>query len=386
MLRFHVLLLAGLFFGGICVPERVFAQGQSLELALIRPASQGFSNAGWTCDRYPDLPTLDAKKSMVMADLPGPGVIHALHTTRHWPKELAARGVVLLIYFDDDPDPAVMCPLADFFGDGCNGGSMNFSTNFIECAPGSYNCYIPMPFEKHAKVILRNDTDTNFSNYSYVEWEKLPEWKKDLGYFHATYGRKCFQLGPRSRQTFLELSGNGQLIGRQYSIATEEPMFKEFNYVMEGNNEVDIDGEKRAIDYLGSEDSFTFSWGFQHTFAGLRGNAVGAAVRTVETFDLPISRPSAHPLQQVFALDHRLDHGRRFQERRREIKQSRGRRRLLGRLRHGALLVSGCSRGIQAQGIGIGARPDEVDSLAAEKMRSSQLRKGAIHVRPSRPG
>ena len=39
---------------------------------------------------------------------------------------------------------------------------------------------------------------------------------------------------------------------------------------MEGNNEVDIDGTERALDYLGSEDSFGFSWGFQRTFAGLR--------------------------------------------------------------------------------------------------------------------
>ena len=271
MSRLQVLLLAGLLFGGMANSEQAVAQGQSLELATIRPELQaGFANAGWNCDRYPDLPTLDAKKSMVLADLGGPGVIRALHTTRHTPKELAARGVVLVIYFDGAAEPAVVCPLADFFGDGCNGGSMNFSSNFIECAPGSYNCYLPMPFQKHAKVLLRNDTDTNFSNYSYVEWEKLPEWKKDLGYFHATYRRKCFQLGPDTAETFLELSGSGQLIGRQYSIATEEPLFKEFMYVMEGNNEVDIDGKKRALDYLGSEDSFTFSWGFKNTFAGLR--------------------------------------------------------------------------------------------------------------------
>jgi hypothetical protein len=39
---------------------------------------------------------------------------------------------------------------------------------------------------------------------------------------------------------------------------------------MEGNNEVDIDSQARMLDYLGREDSFTFSWGFQRTFARLR--------------------------------------------------------------------------------------------------------------------
>ncbi|GAG75660.1 unnamed protein product, partial [marine sediment metagenome] len=57
---------------------------------------------------------------------------------------------------------------------------------------------------------------------------------------------------------------------RQFSIVTDERLFKDFAFVMEGNNEVDIDGRERAIDYLGTEDSFTFSWGFQTTFAGLR--------------------------------------------------------------------------------------------------------------------
>jgi hypothetical protein len=264
-------MLATALFGSLVLSSQAFAEQDLLELAKIRPkAGQGFANSGWKFDRYPNLPTLDAKKSMLVADLEGPGVIRAIHFTRHMPKELAARGVVLEIYFDDAAEPAVRCPIADFFGDGCNGNATNFSTNFIECAPVSYNCYIPMPFRQKAKILLRNDTDQNFMNYSFVEWEKLPEWKKDLGYFHATYRRKCFQLGPRTAETFFEVAGGGHLLGRQFSVVTDEPMFKEFAFVMEGNNEVDIDGQKRAIDYLGSEDSFTFSWGFQAPFAGHR--------------------------------------------------------------------------------------------------------------------
>ena len=92
------------------------------EIAVIRPDVQtGFANAGWKYDRYQDLPALDAHKTMPVADLKGPGIIRHIHFTRHSPKELAARGVVLEIWFDDAKEPAVQCPLADFFGDGCNG-------------------------------------------------------------------------------------------------------------------------------------------------------------------------------------------------------------------------------------------------------------------------
>ena len=241
------------------------------DVRLIRSdISTGFSHGGWNRDRYPELEPLAAHKTITVADLKGPGIIKCIHTTRHNPKEILARGIVLEIRFDDAPEPAVLCPLADFFGDGCNGGSTYFSSLLIECAPWSYNCYFQMPFKQRARVMLRNETDRDAMNYSYVEWEPLTAWKEEYGYFHATYRRQCFQLTNDTDQTFFEVTGAGNLIGRQFSIITDEPTFKKFMYVMEGNNEVDIDGRERALDYLGTEDSFGFSWGFQNTFIGLR--------------------------------------------------------------------------------------------------------------------
>jgi len=174
------------------------------------------------------------------------------------------------IWFEDAGRPAVMCPLADFFGDGCNGQSMYFTSDLVECAPWSYNGYFVMPFKSRARVILRNDSDSDIMNYSYVEWETLPNWEDCLGYFHATYHRKCFQLTRDTDETFLEVNGGGHLLGRQFSVVTDEPFFHGFHTVMEGNNEVDIDGQSRRLDYLGTEDSFTFSWGFRETFIGRR--------------------------------------------------------------------------------------------------------------------
>ena len=256
--------------------------GESTDLPLLkRDIQTGFSNGGWEADRYRDIDTLDAQKSIVIADLKGPGVIRHVHTTRHYKRPISTRGVVLLIYFDGANQPAVQCPLGDFFGDGCNGKSMDFSTPLIECAPGSYNAYIPMPFKTGAKVMLRNDTDIDLDNYSYVEWEPLAQWNPDWGYFHATYQRQAFPLSDDMQVTFFHVEGAGHLLGRQFTVTTDEPLFKNFHFVMEGNNEVDIDGQERRLDYLGSEDSFTFSWGFQTTFAGCR-----AGMPLVKTGDL----------------------------------------------------------------------------------------------------
>ncbi len=243
--------------------------GAPAPLSRIRPQLEtGFSNGGWNLDRHPELTPLKAGTTITIADLAGPGIIRHIHTTRHHPAETFARGIVLEIWFDDAAEPAVMAPLADFFGDGCNGRSADFSADLVECAPWSYNAYIPMPFKSRARVNLRNDTGTDAVNYSYVEWEKTPAWDPREGYFHATYRRESFRLLRDTDRVFFETTGAGHLVGRQFSVVTDDPAFRDFFYAMEGNNEVAIDGRERALDYLGSEDSFTFSWGFQRTFAG----------------------------------------------------------------------------------------------------------------------
>jgi hypothetical protein len=266
-----LLVAASLILTWLLLASAVNADPPSI--AVLRPElDTGFALAGWNHDRYADLPSLDAHKSITVADLKGPGIIRHIHLTRHilQPKELVSRGVVLLIWFDDAEQPAVQCPLADFFGDGCNGEAMDFSTPLIECAPISYNAYFPMPFKSRARIVLRNDTDVDIKNSTHVEWENLPEWDDKLGYFHAAFNRKCFQLTKDTDETVFHVEGAGHLIGRQYSIVTDEPLFRGLAYITEGNNEVDIDGQLRRLDYLGTEDSFGFSWGFPRPFSGLR--------------------------------------------------------------------------------------------------------------------
>ncbi len=256
-----------------------------LELARLGDAGRfGFVNAGWAYDAYPNLETLDAGKTMTVAALDGPGVITHFHTTiHHLPNAvsgevylpastraaLCARGVVLEVYYNGMDQPAVSVPLADFFADGCAGRARHFSSPWIEKAPECYNCYIPMPFERCALVVLRNETPFNLTNYSYVEYDRLPEWDAGLGYFHASWRRWAFPLSRETDERFFLAGGRGHLIGRNWSVATDEDLFAAFHFVMEGNNEVRIDAESAPrADYLGSEDSFGFSWGWTTPFQG----------------------------------------------------------------------------------------------------------------------
>ena len=250
-------------------------------IARLKPNHRfGMANGGWAYDAYPELETLDAGKAITVAELEGPGVITNFHSTQHgiWAADMStllspahyARGIIFEVYYNGESTPSVRVPLADFHADGCGGRARHFTSLFVEKAPESYNCFIPMPFERSARVVLRNDTDRDIHNYSFVEWERLPTWENGLGYFHAAWKRFAFPLHADSDEHFFHVDGAGAFLGRSWSVCTDEPFFEGFHFVMEANNEYRLDGETRPrADYLGTEDSFGFSWGFRRLFSGL---------------------------------------------------------------------------------------------------------------------
>jgi len=247
----------------------------TLDLAMLRPAgSFGSTNGGWGYDAYPELKPLNAGSRICIGDIEGPAVITQIHSTAHaWKADdsesLLARAVMLEIEFDNCPELAVRVPLGDFFADG-NGCGAYFTTPFVEHAPKSYNCFIPMPFARRARVWLRNESQHKLSNYSFVEFSRLPEWDSRLGYFHATWKRWAFPLNAETDEHFFHVDGRGHLLGTTWTITTDEPFFQSMHFVMEGNVEMRLDGASNPVaDYLGSEDSFGFSWGFQSPFAGV---------------------------------------------------------------------------------------------------------------------
>ncbi len=250
-----------------------------LSLPLKKPARSGMSNAGWRYDNYPELQSLDAGVTIELARLAGPGMITCFHITQHIAvadgmeeyfasgktqetakedevQRATSRGLILEIFYDGSPLPSVRCPLADFFADGCEGQAVCYSTPFVEKLPAIYNSYLPMPFEESILVTLRNTTPYNCLSYSFIEHQKLAAWDAGLQYLHCAWQKERFQLTPDTIFPVIQIPGPGHYIGNQYSITTDEPVFKDFFFIMEGNCEHRIDGEdKPSMDYLGTEGS-----------------------------------------------------------------------------------------------------------------------------------
>ena len=265
----------------------------SLDMARIKSIKTGMCNGGWNYDSHPYIESLDSKKTIEIAYIEGPATVNCIHVVKHEIVDRSgergkyvSRGIVLLIYYNDEKTPAVEVPLADFFCDGLNGRTGHFSNIFFENSPESYNCYIMMPFEKSCRVCLRNDTSFDIMNYSYVEYEKLQKWDDSFGYFHATYNRIPFQLKPDTLLDIFDLKDcSGHILGRQLSISTNESAFAAFTYIMEGNIEIRIDKDKPLhhgpyergngpdYDYLGTECFFGCAWGWKKFI----GNKFGCA-------------------------------------------------------------------------------------------------------------
>jgi len=240
-------------------------------LPLLRSKERfGMQNGLWCYDAYPELKPLFPKTSVEIANIKGPAEITCLHIAQPLMTPQHKRGVIIEAFFDDAAEPAIRAPLSDFFAEGLNGLSVHFSTPFVEKLPESYNCYMPMPFAKSARILLINETDTYCMTYSFVEYRNMPEWDHKLGYLHARWQRSAFQLKPDTVWNVIDIKGSGHLAGCNWSVITNEPLFKGFTFVMEGNVGYSIDGEPFSkVDYLGSEDSFCFSWGFRKPFCGL---------------------------------------------------------------------------------------------------------------------
>ncbi len=95
-------------------------------------------------------------ETFVLADIDGSGAIQHiwLTPTGSW------RNQILRMYWDDDPQPAVECPVGDFFA--CGWGEFAQVSSLAVCVnPGTaFNCYWEMPFTRRARITLTNESES----------------------------------------------------------------------------------------------------------------------------------------------------------------------------------------------------------------------------------
>src|SRR5699024_9431644 len=95
------------------------------------------------------------------------GIVNKIRMTIKDRSPVMLRSLRIEMYWDGASKPAVSVPLGDFFGVGL-GQTTSFENDFFSNPEGrSFNCFIPMPFHKSAKITITNDADEDLSHIFY---------------------------------------------------------------------------------------------------------------------------------------------------------------------------------------------------------------------------
>ena len=206
-----------------------------------------------------DLRNIPPGETLVLVDHRGAGVV------RRWWVTIAPRDnveihrtLIVRCYWDDEKDPSVEVPVADFFGMGF-GEWKDYISMPLNMTSGGYNCYWPMPFRKHALITVENTGSVPVRSFYFnVDIRTCDELPADALYFHAQF-RKTSTLAGKP-VTILETRGRGHYVGTLLSMQPESG--KSFGY-LEGDERVFVDGQKEpGIVGTGTEDYFSSGWYF----------------------------------------------------------------------------------------------------------------------------
>lgn len=208
---------------------------------------------------------LKARESKVLLDMQGSGLIRRIWVTMLDKSPKMLRGTRLDMYWDGAKTPAVSVPLGDFFGHASAHMQAFQSDLFSSPTATSFNCFIPMPFRKAARVVITNETDADqpalFYDIDYTLGDPLDD---DALYFHAHWRRENPTKIGRDFEILPQVSGNGRFLGSSIAVAA----INQLGAGVEGEVKVYLDGDKDhpTLAGTGTEDYIGGGWGMD-TFA-----------------------------------------------------------------------------------------------------------------------
>ena len=209
-----------------------------------------------------DFVEIAAGDSAVLLDTPGPGVVRRLWVTVASRDRQYLRRIALKMYWEGETDPSVAAPLGDFFGNGFT--KRPYTALVMGEASGGFYCYLPMPFQRRARIVVENGTgrpiDALYYNIELVTGVRLPS---GFATFHAWWHRDP-RTTARAPHLILAARGRGALVG----VSLNAQSYAKNLAFLEGDEIYTVDGERRGQG-TGTEDYFNSGWYFDEgTYAG----------------------------------------------------------------------------------------------------------------------
>jgi Protein of unknown function (DUF2961) len=170
------------------------------------------------------------------------------------------RFSILRIYWDDQEQPSVECPVGDFFTAGWGKFAQNSSLAVCMNPGSAFNCYWEMPFRRRCRMTLTNIGNDAMVLYYQINYT-LTEIPEDVAYFHAQF-RRTNPTPYKQVYTILDsVKGRGQYVGTYLAWGSNNNGWwgeGEIKFFMDG------DGEFPTICGTGTEDYFCGSYNFEN--------------------------------------------------------------------------------------------------------------------------
>lgn len=210
-------------------------------------------------------------QSLVIADIQGSGTVRRIWMTLWQRTPEALRGMKIEMYWDGATTPAVQAPLGDFF---CHGpGHMVAFHNACFSSPEgrSFNCIVPMPFRKGARIVLTNESGKDNGAYYEVDCTRGDEHDEKTLYFHSYWRRENYTELRRDMIILPRVEGRGRFLGCNIGMR-QHPSTTNF-WWGEGEVKIYLDGDEEfpTLCGTGTEDYTGTGYGlglYSHPYQG----------------------------------------------------------------------------------------------------------------------
>jgi hypothetical protein len=255
-----VLLAVSLFGQEVYqMPENEQSRWISFENPTGEKGKGGMENLG---AKGHAMDVLQAGESKVLLNVQGAGIIRRMWITISDRSPQMLRGLKIEMFWDGAKKPAVSAPFGDFFGIGL-GRKTPFECAFFSDSEGrSFNCIIPMPFKKSARIVVSNQSGKNLDMLFYdINYSLSANTDNDALYFHCFWSRDTLTTLGKDFEILPKTTGKGRFLGVNVGVMAN-PVYQKA-WWGEGEVKVYLDGDAQypTLVGTGTEDYIGSAWG-----------------------------------------------------------------------------------------------------------------------------
>lgn len=201
-----------------------------------------------------------AGETKTLLDVKGSGLVNRMWVTHNGQDPVMLRSLRIDMYWDGESRPAVSAPFGDFFGVGLGRKTAFESDLFSDPEGRSFNCFVPMPFRKAARVTVTNESDKELIHFFYeINCLLGVEHPADALWFHTHWRRESPNALGEDYTILPRVEGRGRYLGCNAGILVDRTYDAWWG---EGEFKAWIDGDEYpSLCGTGTEDFVGAAWG-----------------------------------------------------------------------------------------------------------------------------